>query len=89
MMQMNLLTKQKQTHRFQKQQTYSYQRGNVGGGKDWDLRTGICTLWYMEWMVNRDFLYSTRKSTQYSVITYMCVCITESLCNIEEINTTL
>ena len=31
----------------------------------------ICTLLYMEWMVNRDLLYSTEKSTQYSVITYV------------------
>ena len=30
MMQMNQFTKQKHTHRLQKQ-TYSYQKGNVGG----------------------------------------------------------
>ena len=39
MIQMNLFTKQEQTHRLQKQ-TYSYQRGKVGGGRDklrvWD-----------------------------------------------------
>ena len=29
---MSLFTKQKQTHRFQKQ-TYGYQRGNAGGGR--------------------------------------------------------
>ena len=28
-------------------------------------------IWYMEWMVNKDLLYSTRNSTRYSVITYM------------------
>ena len=31
MMQMNLFTKQKQNHRFQKK-IYGYQRGNVGEG---------------------------------------------------------
>ena len=39
MIQMNLLSKQKQTHRFQKQ-TYGYQRGNGAGVGDklggWD-----------------------------------------------------
>ena len=36
---MNLFTKQKQTHRFQKQ-TYGYQRQNmVGGGPD---KLGAC-----------------------------------------------
>ena len=38
MIQKNLFTKQKQTHRSQNQ-TYSYQRGNVGGSDklgDWD-----------------------------------------------------
>ena len=32
MIKMNLFTKQKQTHRFQKQ-TYGYQRGNAGVGR--------------------------------------------------------
>ena len=42
-------------------------------------------------MINKDLLYSTRTSTQYSVITYMRKesgrvdkCITESLCCIPE-----
>lgn len=30
----------------------------------------ICTL-YIEWMVNRDLLYSTGNTTQYSLIIYM------------------
>ena len=34
--------------------------------------TGICTVLYMEWMDNRDLLYSTGNSiTQYSAIIYM------------------
>lgn len=49
----------------------------VGNGLGaWD---GFHTLLYMEWMVNRDLLYSIGKYTQYSVITYigmhMCVYI--------------
>ena len=39
MIQMNLFSKQKQTHR-PKKQTYGYQRGNVGGSDklgDWDV----------------------------------------------------
>ena len=50
-------------------------------------------LLLMEWVVNGDLLYSTGKSTQYSVIVYMrmdmCICITESLCCAAEVNTTL
>ena len=38
---------------------------------DWRFGIGICTLRYMEWMVNRDLLCSTGNSIQYSVITYM------------------
>ena len=38
---------------------------------DWKFGTGICTLLYMEWMVNRNLLYSTGNCTQYSVITYI------------------
>ena len=30
---------------------------------------GICTLKYMDHLANRDLLYSTRNSPQYSVIT--------------------
>ena len=73
--------------------TYGNQRGRVGGGMDWEFGTGTCTLWCIEWMVNRDLLYSTGKSTQYSVVAYMgmdmCICITESFGYTEEINTTL
>ena len=41
--QMNLLTKQKQTYRYQ-EQTYGYQRGNVGGGINQKLGMNTCTL---------------------------------------------
>ena len=70
MIQMNLFTKQKQTHGLQKQ-TYGYQKGKAR--EKAKLRVGI---WYvhilhMEWMINGDLLYSTRNSPQYSVITYV------------------
>ena len=64
---------------------------------DWEFGIGICTLWYTKWMVNRDLLYSTKNSTQYSVMTCMgkesekewitCVCIIESLGYTGEIKT--
>lgn len=47
----------------------------MGRGMDWDFRTAMCTLLYMEWMVKGTCCiaqaYSTRDSTQHSVITYM------------------
>ena len=53
----------------------------VGDRDESGFGTGICTLFYMEWMVNRDLLYSTGNSTQNSVITHMgkesekeCIC---------------
>ena len=39
------------------------------GGMDWGFGTGICTLWYMEWLDNGDLLYWN--STQYSLVIYM------------------
>ena len=50
---MNLYTKHKQTHSFQKQ-VYYYQKGNLPGGMDWEFMIGMCTLLYMEWMANGD-----------------------------------
>ena len=48
---------------------------------------------------SKDLLYSTRKSTQYSVMAYMgreskkrvdiCICVTDSLCCTPATNTTL
>ena len=47
--QINLFTKQRQTHRLGKQ-AYGYQRGQVRwwAGMDWGFETGMCTLWYRE-----------------------------------------
>ena len=56
MVQMNLFTQQKQTHRLQKQ-TYGYQSGQVGGGMDRGFGIGICTVLYVKQTVNGDLLY--------------------------------
>ena len=37
---------------------------------DWGFGTSTSIQLYMEWMVNRDLLYSTGNPNQYSVITY-------------------
>ena len=42
MIQMHLFTKQKQIHRLQKQ-TYDYQRGKLGGGKNLEFGIDIYT----------------------------------------------
>ena len=51
--------------------------GGVIGAVDWGLGIGICTMKYREWLGKKDLLYSTRNSTQYSVILTM---IKESMC---------
>ena len=64
MVQMNLFTKQKQTHGHRKQ-SYGYQRAK-GGGINQGFGINIYTLLY------RDLeTHSTGNGTQYSVITYM------------------
>ena len=66
---MNLFTKQ--THRFQKQ-TYGYQREMQGvSGAVEELGINIHTLLNIKQIINKDLLYRTVKSTQYSTITYM------------------
>ena len=43
----------------------------AGGGMDWRFGIATCTLLYMEWMVNRDLLYSTGNLTRYSEMIYL------------------
>ena len=63
MIQMNLFTKLKQTHRLRKQmyggggrkQTYNSQRGNVEAGINWGLEIDIytwtyCIAWASRWL---------------------------------------
>ena len=55
MTQVNLFTKQKQSHKFRKQ-TCGYQ-GVRGGGEDWKIEIDTHTLLYMYKMVtNKDLL---------------------------------
>ena len=74
-----------------------------GGGRrgwtNWEIGIDIYTLQYIKQITNKDLLYSTGNSTQYSVMAYMgkdsrkrvniCICITDSLCCTPETNTTL
>ena len=64
--QKNVFTKQKQTHRHRKQ-TYGYQ--GVTGGINWEIGIDMYTTIYK--IDNKDLLYSTGNSTQYSVMAYM------------------
>ena len=41
------------------------------GGIYWETGIDIYTLLYIEKITNKDLLYSTGNSTQYSVMTYM------------------
>ena len=69
------------------------------GGMDWEFGISRCKLLYIEWANNKVLLYSTgnyihsflwltiREKNMKRM--YMYICITESLCYIVEINTTL
>ena len=45
--------------------------GKHGGGINWEIGIDIYTLLYIKQITNKDLLYSTGNSTQYSVMTYM------------------
>ena len=47
--------------------TKGYQRRGI----NWEFETDIHTLLYLKEITNKYLLYSTGKSTQYSVIIYM------------------
>ena len=54
MAQMNILTKQKQTHRL------VVAKGQVGGsGMDWKFGVCRCKLSHLEWIINGVLLYCT------------------------------
>ena len=97
---MNLFTKQKQSHRCTKN-TQGY-RGGKDGEINWEIGIDRYTLLYIKQVTNKDLPYSTGKSTQYSVMTYMRkeskeewiyaylrIFITDSLYCTAETNTTL
>ena len=66
-MQMNLFTKQKQTHRQNKLTVTKGER--VWGGINWEFGISIYTLLRIK-QINKDLLYSTGNYIQYLVITY-------------------
>ena len=45
--------------------------GKEGGGINWEIGIDIYILLYIKWIINKDLLYSTGNSTQYSVMNYM------------------
>ena len=52
MIQINLFTKQKQTHRHRKQ-TYNYQSGKGWGGINWEFRINRYTILYIKQIKNQ------------------------------------
>ena len=64
MIQMNLFTKQK--HR---EPTYGSQEESVGVGGGIEFGINMHILLYLKWITDKDLLFSTGNSAQYSVIT--------------------
>ena len=67
MIQINLLTKQKQTHR---EQTYGYQEERVDR-RDGEFGIYMYTLLYLKWITNKDLVHSTGNSAQCYIATWM------------------
>ena len=95
MVQTNLFTKQKLSHRCRKQ-TYGYQGGRAG--INWEIGIDIYTPLYIKETTSKNLLHSAGNSTQYSVMTYIgieskkewiYICIVDSLCCTAETNTPL
>ena len=68
MIQMNLFTKQKKTD-LENEPMITGEK--VWGEIDWEFGIDMYTLLYLKQMTNKDLLYSTGNSAQYSVITQM------------------
>ena len=65
---MNLFTRQKQSYRCRKQ---AWLPGEVDGEINWEIGIDIYTLLYIKQITNKNPLYSTGNSVQYSVMAYM------------------
>ena len=63
---MNLYTKQKHTGLENK---FMVTGAGQGGGIDWEFGIDMYTLLYLKQITNKDLLYSTGNSAQYSVVT--------------------
>ena len=77
-------------------QTYGCQGGRGGRGMDWDFGISRGKPACIGWKNNKVLLYNTGNSIQYPMrnrngkeYEKEYICITESLCCTEEINTTL
>ena len=68
MIQMNLLTKQRLTA-LENQLMVAGHEGEVGEGIVGEFGMHVYTLLYLKWIPNKDLLYSTGNSAQYSVTT--------------------
>jgi len=58
MAQINLFTKQKQTHRHG-DQTCGYQEGGGKSGMDWEFAVSRCKLFHLEWISHKSLLCGT------------------------------
>ena len=54
-----------------RKQTYSYPGGEDGRRINWEIQIDIHTMLYIKQITNKDLLYSTGSSTQYSIMIYM------------------
>ena len=67
MTQMDLSTKQKQTHRH-REQTYGCQGGRGGSGMDWEFGIAVINPLHLEWISKEVLLYSTGNYIQSLVV---------------------
>ena len=74
MIQMNLLAKQKETHRL-REQTYGCQAGgegkNSGEGIGREFGMDMYTLLYLKWITSKDLLHNIWNSAQCYVAPWM------------------
>ena len=70
MTQMNLSTKQKQTHRHREQTGGCQRGGGCGGGMEWEVGVSRCKLVYIGWINNKVLLYSIGNYIQYPGINH-------------------
>ena len=78
MIQMNLLTKQKQTHRHRKQTSGYQSEKRVGKSQKFGINT--CTLLYIKKINDKILLYGTGENIQYLVINYNGKNLTKNIC---------
>ena len=70
MIQMNLFTKQKESHRL-REQTHVCQGRGMGQGRVRELRINMYTRLYFRWITKKFLLYSTGNCAQRYVADWM------------------